>query len=245
MKKTLLTLTVVLMAVFSMNAQAQDITLSIDGETLGESITVWGDPGDAEIVFLAIVHNNTDRDMNIKVRRNRLEMVEGTVSQFCWGGACWPPDTEESPQADTIAAGGQSAEGDFSAHYNPNTHIGTSTVEYLFYNEDNEDQNVKITVYFWASPQSIAEDAMKGGSISDVYPNPAVHTVNFDYNMPATVTSAKVSIVNLLGSVVKETVVEPNANKLSMDISELEDGIYFYNVIVNGKIYKTKKLIIQ
>ena len=244
MKKTLLTLAVVLIAAFAMNAQSQDLTLSWDGEQLGEEITVWGEPDAMEIVFHAILHNNTDKILDIKVRRKRMDMVEGSDSQFCWG-LCYPPNVDQAVDSIPIAAGGQSADEAFSAHYNPLTKIGISTIEYMFYNQHNEDQNVKIIVHFWASPESIVEDAMSGGSVSDVYPNPAVNTVNIDYSMPNTVTSAKVSIVNLLGSLVKESVVELNANKLSMDISELEGGIYFYNLIVNGEIYKTKKLIIQ
>ena len=244
MKKTLLFFAAILLVVFSMNAQ-QNLTLSWEGEELGETLTLWGHPDSAEIVFHVVCHNNTDRDLNIKVRRNQIEMVDGTSSQFCWGGSCWPPDVDESPSATFIAAGEQSTDEDFSAHYSPSSHIGTSTVEYMFFSEDDEDLNVTITVHYWASPEGIADDAMKGGSVSDVYPNPATKTVNLDYNLPLEVNSAKVKIVNLLGAVLKESDIDINANKITMDVSGLDGGIYFYTVIVNGDIYKTKKLIIQ
>lgn len=242
MKKTLLTVAVILFAVISMNAQ--DLTLTWEGETIGETITVWGEPDATEIVFHAVVHNNTDNGINVKVRRKQLTMVDGTMSQFCWG-LCFPPATEESPDPRLILAGEQSGDEDFSAHYNPLTNIGTSIVEYMFFNQDNEDQYVKVTVKFWGSPEGIAEDAMLGGSISDIYPNPATTVVNIDYNLPAEVDFVKVRIVNLLGAVVKESVVERSANKLTMNVSELEGGIYFYSVLVNGDVYRTKKLIIQ
>jgi hypothetical protein len=243
MKKTLLIFAVGLLAVFSMNAQ--DLTLSWEGEELGETLTLWGHPDSAEIVFHVVCHNNTDRDLNVKVRRNQIEMVDGTSSQFCWGGSCWPPDVDESPSATLIPAGEQSGEEDFSAHYSPSSHNGTSTIEYTFFNEDDEDLNVKITVYYWASPDGIAEDLMKGGSISDIYPNPATSLVNIDYNLPSGVNSAKVRIVNLLGALVKESTIERNANKLTMDISDLKGGVYFYTVLINDDVFKTKKLLIQ
>ena len=242
MKKTLLTFAVVLLTVFSMNAQ--DLTLSWEGEALGDTVIVWGDPSDFEIVFHAVVHNNTDNGMQIKVRRKRLSMVEGTTSAFCWG-LCFPPDTEESVDARLILANGQSTDEEFSGHYTTASKIGTSVVEYTFFNSANEDQNVKVVAKYWASPEGIAEDAMNGGSISDIYPNPATTAINIDYNMPAKVDFAKVRIVNLLGAVVKESNIDRNANKLSMDISDLKGGIYFYTVMVNDDVYKTKKLVIQ
>jgi len=187
-----------------------------------------------------VCHNNTDRDLNIKVLRNQVEMVEGTISQFCWGGSCWSDTTNLSPNAALIVAGGQSGDVDFSAHYTPFSHIGTSVIEYTFFDVDDDSQNVKITVHYWASPEGIAEDAMKGGSVSDIYPNPATKTVNLDYNLPTVVNAAKVKIVNLLGAVVKEADLNVNANKLTMDISDLDGGVYFYTLLINGDTYRTK-----
>ena len=242
MKKTLLTFAVVLLTVFSMNAQ--DLTLSWDGEAIGDTVLVWGDPSEFEIVFHAVLHNNTDNGMQIKVRRKRLSMLEETSSAFCWG-LCFPPGTDESADARLIMANSSSTDEEFSGHYTTAGKIGTSMVEYTFFNADNESQYVKVVAKYWASPNGIAEDAMNGGSISDIYPNPATSLVSIDFNMPAEVNSAKVSIVNLLGAVVKESVIERSSNKLTMDISELEGGIYFYTVLVNGDVFKTKKLVIK
>lgn len=239
MKKTLLTFAAILFAVISMNAQ--DLYLSWEGETLGDTVMVWGSPDTSEIILYAHVYNNTDNEIGVKVRRRHIETVDSTGDYFCWG-ACFPDFVDES---DPVAvAPGLSAD-EFSSHYKPQSHIGTSIIEYTFFNVDNEDQSVSIVVKYWASPQGIAEDVMNGGSISDIYPNPATQLVNLDYNMPSEVDFAKVRIVNLLGAVVKESVVDRNANKLTMDVSDLEGGIYFYNIIVNGDIYKTKKLIVR
>ncbi|MCF6171692.1 MAG: T9SS type A sorting domain-containing protein [Bacteroidales bacterium] len=242
MKKTLLSFAAILLAVFSLNAQ--DLTLSWDGVPLGDTIVTWGEPGNAEIVSHVVVHNNTSNGINMLVRRKRISMVEGSSSAFCWG-LCFPPDTEESPEPRLILPGGQSTDEEFSGHYYPNGKIGTSVVEYMFFNKDNEGQNVKIVVKYWGSPAGIAEDAMVGGSISDIYPNPATNMVNIDYELTPEVDFAKIRIVNLLGAVVKEAVVERNNTKLTMDISDLNGGIYFYSVLVNGDVYKTKKLVIQ
>ena len=110
---------------------------------------------------------------------------------------------------------------------------------------DNPEQKVEVVVNFWASPQGIAEEAMQGGSISEIYPNPARYFVNLDYQLTSKVNSARVKVFNLLGATVKEAVMETGNGQLKLDVSDLENGIYFYSVLINGDIYKTKKFVIQ
>jgi len=238
----LLVLAAVLLTAIPMNAQ--DMFLSWEGETLGDTLTIWGSPDSSEIVFHAVVHNMTVSWMEIKVRRNQIEMVDSSSSYFCWG-ACFPDDIVESPDSILIPSGGSSVDTAFSGRYMPNTKIGTSIVEYMFYNADNEDQFVKVLVKYRASPEGIADILMRGGNISELYPNPATKFVSVDFDLPAKVKSASIRIVNLFGSVLKVLDVEHGTNKLTVDVSGLESGIYFYTVLLNGHVYETKKLIVQ
>ena len=242
MKKLLFTFITLFTFTFFMNAQ--DLTLSWDGSELGETVLVVGDPNDAEIVFHAVLTNNTDDAMNIMVVRKRLELLEGTVSQFCWV-LCYPPATDTSGLYLLIKAGESSDLEDFSGHYIPSGAIGTSSVEYTFYNKINPDINVKVVANYKGSPAGIAEEAMTGGAISEIYPNPANNYVSLDYQLTAKVKEASVKVFNLLGAEVKSVRLENNGNKLRMDISNLDNGIYFYSVFVNGDVYKTKKLVVQ
>lgn len=242
MKKLILLFASVLFISTSINAQ--DLYLSWEGKTLGETITVWGEPSANEIEFHALVHNNTGNGINVKVRRNQIEMVDNTQSQIYWG-ALLSPVMDESPNYKLILPGEETGADDFFGRYTPNSKIGSSIVEYMFFNKDNEDQNVKITVKYWASPEGIAEEAMKGGSISDIYPNPASQNVNLDYKFTNAVNTAQVRIVNLLGVVVQDMYVDPDGSQLTIDISDLETGVYFYTLLVNDDVYKTKKLVVK
>lgn len=243
MKKILLTLIAVLF-VFSF-AKSQDLTLTHEGNPIGDTIMVWGEPTEFELVLYANLHNNTDRDMNIKVARQEISLVEGAMSQICWAGLCYAPDTDTSVNSQVVLAGGTSADEDFSGHYLPNGNIGTSLVEFIFYNINDPSISVSVVVKYWASPQSIAEDAMRGGSISEIYPNPASNFINLDFNLTPAVKQAKVRVVNILGSVVKEADIDRGNNQLRMDVSDLDNGVYFYTILINGDTYKTKKLVIR
>ena len=61
--------------------KAQPLTLTMDGNPIGETLTLSGAPTDFEVVLYANVHNNSDHDMNIKVihpmdaKRQELKMT--------------------------------------------------------------------------------------------------------------------------------------------------------------------------
>jgi hypothetical protein len=66
-----------------------------------------------------------------------------------------------------------------------------------------------------------------------------------DYLLTPKVQTANVQVFNVMGAVVKEADLRRGSSNMSMDITDLKSGIYFYSVIINDDVYKTKKLIIQ
>ena len=229
-------------------------TLSWEGEVLGDTVTVQGDPSDTELVFHAVLTNNTDDTVVFKLQRRLVFLLDSTTTSYCWGTSCFPPNNTDSIDVarDTVAlAGGESTSDEvFSGHYLAEDFgaidvVGTSMVEYKFFNRDNEDENVIVVVKFVTTPDGIADQIMDKGFISDLYPNPATSYVNINYDFPKEVTSADVRIVNILGSVVKDEQMNRNASGMRMDISDLTNGVYFYSIIINGEVYKTKKLIVK
>lgn len=245
MKTVLLSLILVVISTLGVNAQS--FSLSINGEPLAADtiITVFPDPGNpSEITLGLIFHNNSNNGANIKVLRNEVSMLQNALSNFFWV-AQYNFITDLSGQSAFIPAGGSSTDGLFTAYYYPYEAVGVSTVEYTFFNVANEDENVTITVKFDTTPQSIDESILKNSWMSDVYPNPATKFVNIDYKLPTEIDNASVKIVNLLGSVVKEQSINKQNNTLRMDVSSLNDGIYFYSVTINDEAYSTKKLIVR
>ncbi len=244
MKKIILFLSFFVFTFCYVNAQSFSFT--IGGEVLEDTVTVFPDTLGASVIeFTAVVNNLTNVAVETKIARNEIHMVDSAYSDFCWAGTCYPPQIDTSFQIQTIAAGGSSAELDFLAHYTPKGAIGISIIEYTVYNIDNPDENLKLVVRYDTSPNDINENIIRNIWVSDLYPNPASNYVIIDYDMPAEVKKASVKIVNLLGSVVKEQKIDVRNNNMKLDIFDLNGGVYFYSIKVNGEIYKTKKLIIR
>lgn len=243
MKKIILSIAVLIASI--LNIEAQSFSLEWDDVILGDTITIKRNSGSSlELVFEAIFHNKTSDSVNIKVARNDILIMEGSVNYFCWE-ACYPPPIDISGLYMTIPAGGYSEDSDFSGHYEINETIGISLVEYTFYNMDNPFENVKIVVKYDSFITGIHDNILSNIRLSEAYPNPATNFVTIDYDMPSEVDEASVRIVNILGSVVNEQIIESGNKKLRLDVSDLKDGIYFYSIIINDYIFSTKKLIIR
>jgi len=134
---------------------------------------------------------------------------------------------------------------DFSAHYEPNGVIGTSMVEYTFFNKSDLDEKVTVVVKYKTSPEGIIDRMDKEGYLSELYPNPAISQVNIDYTLTPDVEKANFRVMNLLGAVVKNLEMDKKSSNLRIDVSDLTSGVYFYSVILNNEVYKTKKLILK
>ncbi len=82
-------------------------------------------------------------------------------------------------------------------------------------------------------------------SISSVYPNPASAYASIDYQLLKDTDNAKIILCNVLGNVVGEYTLIRDAKRLHISTLELNSGVYFYTLSVDGKSLITRKLIIK
>ncbi len=82
-------------------------------------------------------------------------------------------------------------------------------------------------------------------SISNVYPNPASAYASIDYQLARNTDKAKIVLCNVLGNVVGEYTLIRDAKTLHISTLELNSGVYFYTLSVDGKSLVTRKLIIK
>jgi len=220
----------------------------MNGEVLTADTTITVVPAETtptEILFDGLsFHNNTNNGANIKVLRSEVLILDGTSNYFTWVEQ-YDDTINLSLESSYIPAGSYSVDGLFTANYSFGEVVGVSIVEYTFFNVDNLDESVKVTVNFDTTPQGIDDNIFNNSMVSDVYPNPTSHSVSIDYNFPHEVTGADVKIMNMLGVVVKQQKIILHNSSLTMDVSEMESGIYFYSVFINEELLSTKKLVVR
>ncbi len=82
--------------------------------------------------------------------------------------------------------------------------------------------------------------------ITNVYPNPADDYAFFKYNYSGGYNSVKITFLNVLGSPTNASVqLDRNENMARIYVKELNSGIYFYQLIADGKTLATKKLLVR
>ncbi len=83
-----------------------------------------------------------------------------------------------------------------------------------------------------------------GIKVNKIYPNPASDYAYIDYQISESI-KAKITVRNLLGRIVGEYDLSKQENQIKMNVSDLESGVYFYTLSINGKSIKAKKLIVE
>lgn len=195
--------------------------------------TEWG-----EMVFEMNVV--ADTDVSITCVREVSLITEGTGNNFCFG-TCFGDNVSETERS--LTAGMPEM---FSAHFKPYSDFDENgmpimipgaelKVTYTFTIRGGEEYVFNLN--FKYSPDAVEENY--SAFFSNAYPNPASNFVNFDCEMQ----NATIAIYNMMGQeVIRQDV---NDSHVSINISDLTDGIYFYSVIVNGEAVKTNKLVVR
>jgi hypothetical protein len=244
MKKILLS--VLFMAFFS-GLFSQSFTLQdTNGVAIaaGSTYQLLGNPTDVVMTAKIYVKNNAAVDKEVKVKKiiNEGDTLPLTINYFCWG-VCYAPWTYVSPFSQTIAAGQVTEQ--FYGDYNPQSVPGKTRVKYVWFDVNDVNDSVAVTVEFNASPESTGKELKLNSKLSDAYPNPAISKVSLDYYMPGSVKSATVVITNMLGSKVKEIALEDISGRIQIPVSDLVNGIYFYSLVADNQLIDTRKFVVR
>ena len=221
---------------------AQTLQFEWDGNVFyeGEAIECTNDEyGYGEFIQHMQLRNLTSNDMNVIIEKEVIEDLEGTINSFCWG-MCYGPDTYVSPEAVTVLANSLNTD-DLSFHniYEPEI-FGYVVVRYYAYDEHNPDERVSIIVKFHKSGDGVDDNAQF--EMSQAYPNPATSTVNFDYSFNGNLTAV---VYNIVGQEVLRKDLNTSNGQMSISVADLNDGIYFCTMLVDGCASATQKFVVK
>ena len=81
--------------------------------------------------------------------------------------------------------------------------------------------------------------------LSNIYPNPANDFTNIDITVNSNFNTASITFFNLLGKQVSDIEINKYSDKIRINTSNWESGIYSYQLVVDGKKIATKKLLVR
>lgn len=240
MKKSIFTF--VFMALMSY-VTAQTLQFELDGNVYydGEAVECTNDEyGYGEYIQHMQLRNLTSEPVNVLVEMEFVEPLDGVMNTFCWG-MCFGPGVMVSPTALEIGANSLNTdELSFHALY-PEDVFGDDIIRYYAYTEDNPSQRISIIVKFHKSGEGVAEMPHQI-AMGQAYPNPATTTVNFDYSGEGVLSAV---VYNLMGQEVMRQELNANNGQLSLSVADLQEGIYFCTMMVNGRATTTQKFVVK
>ncbi len=203
----------------------------------GDTIIVSGTPQTAEMVSHVKVKNITSNTLEVTCRKWVINHVPGTSDVYCWANLCYPPNVTESQ---VMYIQGNTVVNDFSGHYYPNGISGVSVILYTF--DPRGGDTAWIYVKYDATGQSIKPTL--NSQLYKPYPNPARKEVYIPFNI-MNVKKTSIEVYDLLGKKIMTQPLSNNSNLASISVSQFKDGIYFIQLIADGKIIGTEKIIVK
>ncbi|MCT4624800.1 MAG: T9SS type A sorting domain-containing protein [Schleiferiaceae bacterium] len=185
------------------------------------------------------VKNNSATAKTFKVRVNPTTGALCSVHYFCWD-LCYTPGVLVSTGSLVIQPGQTN---DLFKGYivsSGNGTLGTCSLTYTFFNVDDANDTLQVTID-WESVDNISVGENEP-TVAAVFPNPAKDFVKVRMN---NVNEGQFQIVNVIGQTVKTADIYNATSELNIDVTDLESGVYFYSLIVQGQAVETKRLVIS
>ena len=233
-------LTLMLMAVMGF-ISAQTIQFELDGIVFAEGETIVCNTEEyGEFLQEMQIRNLSSTDLKIIIEKEVIEDLEGTINYFCWG-MCFSSNVIVSPEAITVAANSLNTDPlSFHAMFEDDV-FGYVLVRYYAYDERHPDERISIIVKFHKSGVGVSDNS-RPMTMSQAYPNPASSMVHFDYSFDGNLTAV---VYNLLGQEVLREELNANDGQMNLSVANLNDGIYFCTMMVNGRAWTTQKFVVK
>lgn len=238
MKKTFFTL--MLLAVTTL-LSAQSFQLELDGTVYhdGQSIICPYNEAFGEYVQHMQIRNLTDGDLEMVMAQYVIETAPGAMASLCWG-SCMSGDTVVTRPV-TVPAQSVSDSEQLSLHVQfTEGETGVVSVVYLAYDVNHPEESIAINLLA-GHGADVSENSI---SLGEAYPNPASSQVHFNYSFDGS-SALNAVVYNLLGQEVKAQALHGNQGRLSIDVADLQPGIYFCSIQVNNTIVKTEKFVVR
>lgn len=187
------------------------------------------------------IRNNSDITVFVKVRREETSVVEGSLNYFCWY-QCYTPSTNVSPTSLAIAPG--ESVPNFYADYQPMGNAGSSFIKYCFFDENNPSDETCVTVEYRVSDVTAVNEAALV-SVGNPQPNPATDFTKIPYVLRENNKGAALVVYNILGSEIKRQSVAGTSGNITLDVSDLQSGVYIYSFYNDNRLLSSSRLVVR
>ena len=244
-----LLLTNLFVAFFAFVLCGQTFTISdYNGVLSHDTVIVVLEEPDIEYIEKPLfITNISSSNISVLVKKEEIEILEGTMNTFCFNGQCYPPFIFQAPNPMVIQPGQTTGDDGFYGDYYPYGNQGRSLVRYTFFNNDDANDSLSVIVEFVTGFVGINHPFhLSQAAISRPYPNPAFSVVSFDLDFPWQPSNVQLVIRNLLGAEVIRQTHNISAGKININVDGLTEGLYLYSFYLGtDHLVKTGKVAVK
>jgi Secretion system C-terminal sorting domain len=192
---------------------------------------------------------NTMEATDIKCVATVQQITPGANYQYCWGSACSPWVSTNNALQEIVTMAPQESNSSFHVKYRHYGNAGQSIVRFCWSDVNNTTNIFCYDLTFCVDVEGnciVAVDEVKStASIARIAPNPSNDLAVLSYEFSARPNNAQLVIYNVLGELVDSFSVSQRAGQLSVSTKELQNGIYFCSIMLDGKKMETKRLVVH
>jgi len=260
MKRKILSLFVFLLAG---GASAQDfiniIDISNSNVVNGTEISVTGNATDLDIYKYFKIKVNGIFSVDVNLRRTELDVQTGTKNSTCL--YLCPTDVDAglypvwdygnpptgAPMIPALTLTPPDTADNFQLHHRPQGLNGCSLYRYVIYDINNPSDTAYVDVRFIHTTNGQCNLGIENENNIKVdivlYPNPASDQVTLKFDQNTDIT--EVVIVDMLGKIIKRITISGKEENVKFDVSDINEGLYFYQALVGSKKVASKKFVVN
>lgn len=192
-----------------------------------------------------ILHNESDQAKEYILKFVRGNIASSQRVKICLGNTCYDPKKDLAKVKVKLNPG--EVYTDLYLEFNLGITETKGSFDLHFANVDNlRDVFIIESVYnVEGTHNDNTEIDDKDIKLGSVYPNPSSRFAQMDYQIKNPSIKARIVVNSFIGNPVYDLRLDPNQKSISINVSNLNPGIYFYTLIVDNKNIVTKKLVVK
>lgn len=188
------------------------------------------------------IKNNTDKVQYYTIRRTRNEQIETQKSYFCIDNQCMDPSISEFSKK---VEPGETV----NVNYVLETGMipGQSSFKFEIAPKGNPSDSREHAVNVNVEEKSVRNYLFQSKEITvhEIYPNPFQDQAIIDYKVADPFVKAKIVIHNVLGKPITDFDLDAGESKIKIFADEMNPGVYFYTLYINGSGVATRKIMVR
>jgi hypothetical protein len=114
------------------------------------------------------------------------------------------------------------------------------------YDPANPSDEATATIVWDCGASTVSIDKVANDAIKlNAFPNPAKNSLTVNYSVESSFNEASIELFDVLGQKLISNELSSSKGQVKLDVSNLDAGVYFYSIRVDGQAIKTERVIVQ